>query len=97
VNIVQSIAAIEALLQQALVQQDWVAIAELDGRCRSLVSEAANGEARANPAVRSQIEGLSQFYGELQQAARAERERIAGELTRLNQTKHVNQAYRALE
>ncbi|EXF47091.1 signal transduction histidine kinase [Pseudomonas sp. BAY1663] len=44
--------------------------------------------------LREPLEELSRLYAELQRAARAERERIAGELTRLNQSKRVDQAYK---
>ncbi|WP_312928593.1 flagellar protein FliT [Stutzerimonas nitrititolerans] len=96
-NVIQSIAALKASLQEALAQQDWEAMGELDRRCRALVAEAAVGDASGDPALREQLEELSRLYVVLQQAARAERDRVAGELTRLNQSKQVNQAYRPLE
>ncbi|WP_301360341.1 flagellar protein FliT [Stutzerimonas nitrititolerans] len=96
-NVIQSIAALKASLQEALAKQDWEAMGELDRRCRALVAEAAVGDASGDPALREQLEELSRLYVVLQQAARAERDRVAGELTRLNQSKQVNQAYRPLE
>jgi len=46
--------------------------------------------------LRERVGALSQLYAELQQAARLERERIAGELTRLNQSEQVKSAYKPL-
>ena len=46
--------------------------------------------------LREQLAELSRIYLELQQAGQAERERLAGELTRLNQSKQVSQAYTTL-
>ncbi|WP_313309673.1 flagellar protein FliT [Stutzerimonas nitrititolerans] len=96
-NVIQSIAALKASLQEALAKQDWEAMGELDRRCRALVAEAAVGDASGDPALREQLEELSRLYVVLQQAARTERDRVASELTRLNQSKQVNQAYRPLE
>ncbi|MBA1184903.1 flagellar protein FliT [Stutzerimonas nitrititolerans] len=96
-NVIQSITALKASLQEALAQQDWEAMGELDRQCRALVAEAAVGDASGDPALREQLEELSRLYVVLQQAARTERDRVASELTRLNQSKQVNQAYRPLE
>lgn len=94
--IIDSIAALRVSLQEALSRQDWESIGELDRQCRVLVAEVLAGEAWDNSALREQIAQLSRLYEELQQSGRAERERIAGELTRLNQSKQVNQAYKPL-
>ena len=90
--ILQSLEALQAELREALSRQDWEAIGALDSRCRELVGEV--GE-KGDPALREPVEALSELYAELQQAARQERERIASELTRLNQSKHVDQAYKS--
>ena len=89
----QSLAALQADLREALAQQDWEAIGALDVRCRELVGEAGT---KGDPALREQVEALSKLYIELQLAARQERERIAGELTKLNQSKQANRAYESL-
>lgn len=92
----QRLDALLVSLRQALSQQDWEAIAQLDGECRTLVAEVVASEAWDDSALREQIAELSRLYDELQRSGRAERERLAGELTRLNQSKQVNQAYRPL-
>lgn len=87
----QSLEALQADFREALAQQDWEAIGVLDLQCRELVGEVGeNGD----PVLRGQVEALSKLYAELLHAARQERERIAGELTRLNQSKQVDQAYK---
>ncbi|HBM08399.1 flagellar protein FliT [Pseudomonas sp. Choline-3u-10] len=82
-------------LRDAFAASDWEAIALLDEECRALVSALGESDA-ADAALREQLAELSHVYGELQQAGRAERDRLAGELTRLSQSKQVNQAYKAL-
>lgn len=78
-------------MQDALESQDWDAVSVLDSRCRALIGSNLEG---IDPDLREQIEALSRLYIELQKAARAERERVASELTRLNQSKQVDQAYK---
>lgn len=94
--IIHSLSALRGSLQESLSRQDWEAINELDRQCRVLVAEVVASEDWDNPALREQIAQLSRLYEELQQSGRAERERIAGELTRLNQSKQANQAYKSL-
>lgn len=83
-------------LREALARQDWEAIISLDPQCRMLIGEVVSMEAWSDQALRDQVEVLSTLYAELQLAARQERERIAGELTKLNQSKHANRAYESL-
>ncbi|MGE6661550.1 flagellar protein FliT [Pseudomonas sp. NPDC077408] len=91
----QAFASLANKLRAAFAAGEWEAIALLDEECRALV--AALGERDASDAeLREQLAELSRVYDELQQAGRAERERLAGELTRLNQSKQVNQAYKPL-
>lgn len=91
--IIQSLEALQADLREALAQQDWEAIGALDVQCRELVGEVGEN---SDPALREQVEALSKLYIELQLAARQERERIASELTRLNQSQQANRAYESL-
>ncbi len=93
-TITQSIAALRASLQETLAQQNWEAIGELDAQCRILVA-ALRDEDAFDSELREQIDALKALYDELQQSGRAERERLAGELTRLNQSKQVDQAYKS--
>lgn len=93
-TITQSIAALRASLQETLAQQDWEAIGELDAQCRTLVA-ALRDEDAFDSELREQIDALVSLYEELQKSGRAERERLAGELTRLNQSKQVDQAYKS--
>ncbi|WP_313054967.1 flagellar protein FliT [Pseudomonas lopnurensis] len=87
----QSLESLQQALREALSRQDWEAIGALDSQCRTSIGEVMDS---AEPGLREQVEELSRLYAELQQAARAERERVAGELTRLNQSKQVDRAYK---
>ncbi|MBA1275204.1 flagellar protein FliT [Stutzerimonas azotifigens] len=93
-SILQSLEALWTDLGDALSRQDWEAVNALDPKCRMLVGEVVALESWGEPMLREQVGKLSQLYAELQQAARTERERVAGELTRLNQSKRVDRAYK---
>jgi len=80
-------------LRDALAQGDWDAVTALDEDCRSLVADLRDEDA-FDSELRVQIDALASLYVELQKSGRAERERLAGELTRLNQSKQVDQAYK---
>jgi len=92
--ILLSLETLQVDLREAVVRQDWEVIGELDLRCRELVREVRK---IGDSALREPVEALSKLYTELQWAARQERERIAGELRRLSQSKQVDQAYKAFE
>lgn len=83
-------------LRDALAQGDWDAVTALDEDCRSLVAALRDEDAFDNE-LREQIDALASLYEELQKSGRAERERLAGELTRLNQSKQVDQAYKTFD
>jgi len=83
-------------LREAFARLDWEAVALLDKQSRILTREVAASESWNDHELHEGISELSRLYAALQHAGRAERERIAGELTRLNQSKQVNQAYKAL-
>lgn len=82
-------------LRNAVAAGDWEAIAVLDEECRALVATLRDEDA-FDVGLRDQLAELSRLYDDLQQVGRAERERLAGELTRLNQSEQVNRAYKPL-
>lgn len=84
-------------LREALARQDWDAITELDTQVSALLGEVAADEAGADQVLRQQLEDLVRLYAQLQQDGRAERERLALELTRLSQSKQVANAYKPLD
>lgn len=92
----QAFATLTDKLRNALAQGDWEAVTALDDDCRSLVA-ALRDEDALDAGLREQIDALASLYAELQQSGRAERERLAGELTRLSQSKQVDQAYKAFD
>ncbi|AHL75195.1 hypothetical protein CH92_08750 [Stutzerimonas stutzeri] len=91
----QAFATLTGKLRDALVAGDWESITALDDECRTLVA-ALRDEDAFDASLREQLEELSHLYDELQLSGRSERERLVDELTRLNQSKHVNQAYKPL-
>jgi hypothetical protein len=91
----QAFARLTGKLHDALMAGDWDAITVLDNECRALVAGLRDEDA-ADAGLREQLVQLSRLYDELTQSSRAERSRLAGELTRLNQSRHVNQAYKPL-
>ncbi|WP_417660122.1 hypothetical protein [Pseudidiomarina sp.] len=95
-SLVDRLQAQVRLLREALARLDWEAVARLDKQSRVLVKAVATSESWNDRELHLGISELSQIYAELQQAGRSERERLAGELTRLNQSKQVNQAYTPL-
>ena len=84
------------MLREALARLDWEAVALLDKQSTILVNEVATSESWSDRELHQGINELSQIYAELQRAGHAERDRVVGELTRLNQSKQVNQAYKPL-
>ncbi|MFI8743035.1 flagellar protein FliT [Stutzerimonas zhaodongensis] len=95
-SLVDRLQAQVKLLREALARLDWEAVALLDKQSRILVKTVAASESWDDRELHQGISELSQIYAELQQAGRAERDRLAGELTRLSQSKQVNQAYKPL-
>ena len=89
----QALASLQNALREALFQQNWAAIGALDAQCRALIG----GAGASDPALREPLEELSRIYADLQAAARAERERIAGELTRINKSKRADQMYKVFD
>jgi len=87
----QTLTSLQDALREALAKQDWSTITALDAQCRALIEEAEG----CYHALREPLEELSQLYAELRQAAGVERERIAGELTRINKSKRAGQMYKA--
>lgn len=91
----QVFAALVGKLRDALARGDWEAIKALDEECSALVAVLRDEDAFDGD-LRQQLDELSRLYEELQRTGRAERDRIAGELTRLSQSEQVTQAYKPL-
>jgi flagellar protein FliT len=92
----QAFATLTDKLRGALEATDWEAVTILDLECRALVA-ALRDEDASDAGLHEQLVQLSRLYDCLQQSGNAERSRVAGELTRLNQSRQVNQAYKALD
>ncbi|MDL0440827.1 flagellar protein FliT [Stutzerimonas frequens] len=92
--LIDSLKWLQASLRDALSRKDWAAVSALDPQCRALVAEIVALEPWDDSSLREQVGVLSTLYAELQQAARAERARVASELTRLKRSKQVDQVYK---
>lgn len=91
----QAFSDVALRLREALVEGNWETIASLDKACSTLVASLRDEDA-ADDELRAEIDAMVELYAALQLAGRAERERLALELTKLNQAAHVNQAYKPL-
>lgn len=72
-------------LRDALANQDWEIIGQLDLQCR-LAIEAAMVDGRDADDLRSSLESLLALYRELVNVCQAEQRRLARELVQLNQS-----------
>jgi len=91
----KAFAALAEKLRNASLQGDWESVSVLDVECRALVA-ALRDEDALDRELREQLDQLSRLYAELQKSGRAERERLATELIRLNQSSQVKDAYKPL-
>lgn len=90
----QAFSDVAGQLREALIEGNWETIASLDKACSALVASLRDEDA-ADAELCAGIDAMVELYAELQLAGRAERERLALELTKLNQVAHVNQAYKS--
>ena len=79
-------------LREALARRDWLAIGELDRQCREAV-EAAMVEPLDAETLRLRMQELLGLYRQLVSTCQQEQQRLAGELTQLNQGRQVAKVY----
>lgn len=79
-------------LREALERRDWLAIGELDRRCRDAV-ESAMVEPEEGQALRQHLQELLELYRLLVATCQSEQKRLASELTQLNQGKQGAKVY----
>lgn len=89
---VQRLQATGLALRDALAQQDWAAIGELDLQCRMAV-DAAMIDSRDEEELRTSMENLLALYRELVTVCQTEQRRLAGELVQLNQSHQGAKVY----
>lgn len=80
-------------LRDALAQQDWQAIGELDLQCRQAVDCAMADPHQQNDRLRERMQELLDLYRELVSVCRIEQQRIANELRQIQQSKHSAKVY----
>lgn len=91
----QAFANLAQKLRSALDAGEWDMVSSLDRECSALVASLCDEDA-TDIGLRAEIAAVAALYDELQQTGRAERERLAMELTKLNQAKQVSRAYKPL-
>lgn len=89
---VQLLETAELALRDALERRDWLAIGELDRRCREAV-ESAMVEPQEGESLRQRLQELLDLYRQLVEVCQGEQQRLAGELTQLNQGKQGARVY----
>ncbi|MBD9398217.1 flagellar protein FliT [Pseudomonas sp. PDM11] len=80
-------------LRDALVQQDWSAIGELDLQCRIVIDAAMVEVDRDEEQLRDSMQDLVGLYRDLVAACQTERQRLASELIQLNQSQQGAKVY----
>ncbi len=80
-------------LRDALAQQDWQAVGELDLQCRQAVDNAMADPHQENDELRERMQDLLDLYRELVSVCQAEQQRIADELRQINQFKQGAKVY----
>lgn len=89
---VQRLEATGLALRDALANQDWAAIGDLDVQCR-LAVDAAMIDSRDEEQLRTSMESLLALYRELVIVCQTEQQRLAGELVQLNQSRQGAKVY----
>ncbi|WAJ36076.1 flagellar protein FliT [Pseudomonas sp. GOM7] len=90
---VQRLQATGVALRDALANQDWSAIGELDLQCRMAVDAAMVEGLQDEEQLRSNLQQLLDLYRELVSVCQAEQQRLAGELLQLNQAHQGAKVY----
>ncbi len=80
-------------LRDALAQQDWQAIGQLDLQCRDAVSSAMADPQHNPDELRERMQELLDLYHEMVSICQGERQRIADELRQINQSKQSAKVY----
>ena len=80
-------------LRDALAQQDWQAIGQLDLQCRDAVSSAIADPQHHPDELRERMQELLALYRDLVGACQSEQQRIADELIQIKQSKKSAKVY----
>lgn len=90
---VQRLQETGSALRNALANQDWAAIGELDQQCRQAVDEAMVESVSDEEVLRARMQELLDLYRELVSVCQAEQQRLAAELVQLNQSQQGAKVY----
>lgn len=83
----------QSALRDAMRRADWEAIGGLDQQCRQAVDQALTDPHTPVELLRDRMQQLLDLYRELVDACTGERQRIAGELVQINQSKKKAKVY----
>ena len=84
-------------LRDALAQQDWRAVGELDLQCRQAVDSAMADPHQQTDELRDRMQELLDLYREMVEVCQAEQQRIAGELRQINLSKKSAKVYQLFD
>ncbi len=84
-------------LRDALAQQDWQAVGELDLQCRQAVDSAMADPHQQTDELRDRMQELLDLYREMVEVCQAEQQRIAGELRQINLSKKSAKVYQLFD
>lgn len=90
---VEQLVTISSALRQALKKQDWSSIGTLDQQCRRAVENALHEPQADEPLFKAKLQDLLDVYADLVGSCTAERQRLAAEMTRINQAKQGAKVY----
>lgn len=92
-NTVEQLQYTSSALRDALAQQDWQAVGQLDLQCRQAVDNAMADPHQDTDELRERMQELLDLYQELVSVCQAEQQRIGDELRQINQSKHSAKVY----
>ena len=84
-------------LRDALAQQDWQAVGEVDLQCRQAVDSAMADPHQQTDELRDRMQELLDLYREMVEVCQAEQQRIAGELRQINLSKKSAKVYQLFD
>ncbi|MES2819751.1 MAG: flagellar protein FliT [Pseudomonadota bacterium] len=90
---VQRLQATGSALREAMANQDWAAIGELDLQCRQAVDEAMVEAVRDEDMLRDRMQELLDLYREMVSLCQREQQRVASEMLQLNQSQQGAKVY----
>lgn len=89
----ERIAQTREALEAALARRDWEAVGQLDQDCRACMDDVQAAGGLDEDALRNNLGELLAVYRQLIDAATAERQAIADEMTKIRQAHQATKVY----